>query len=38
MILKCIKHWIIMQIEHNKRLNQLKINYASINILEKINT
>ncbi len=26
MILKCIKHWIIMQIKYNKRLNQLEIN------------
>ncbi len=38
MILKCIKHWIIMQIKHNKRLNQLKINRMSINTLKKINT
>ena len=27
-----------MQIEHNKRLNQLKINHASIDILKEINT
>jgi len=26
-----------MQIEHNKRLNQLEINRASINTLEEIN-
>ncbi len=38
MILKCIEHWIFMQIKHNKRLNQLEINHMSINTLEKINT
>ncbi len=37
MIFECIEHWIFMQIKHNKRLNQLEINQASINILEKIN-
>ncbi len=37
MILKCIEHWIFMQIEHNKRLNQLEINRASINTLKEIN-
>jgi len=26
-----------MQIEHNKRLNQLKINYTSIDTLKEIN-
>ncbi len=38
MILKCIEHWIFMQIKHNKRLNQLEINCASINTLKEINT
>ena len=38
MTLKCNEYWIILQIEHIKRLKQLKINRASMNTLEKINT
>jgi len=38
MTLKCNEHWIVLQIEHIKRLKQLKINHASMNTLEEINT
>jgi len=38
MTLKCNEHWIVLQIEHIKRLKQLKINHASMNTLEKTNT
>ncbi len=37
MILKLNKQWIIVQVEHDKRLNQLKIKQMIINTLEKIN-
>ncbi len=37
MILKCNKHWIILQIEHTQRLKQLEINHAIMNTLEEIN-
>ncbi len=38
MILKCNKHWIILQVEHVKRLKQLEINHTSMNTLKEINT
>jgi hypothetical protein len=38
MTLKCNEHWIILQIEHIKRLKQLEINHTSMNTLEEINT
>ena len=38
MTLKCNEHWIVLQIEHIKRLKQLEINRASMNILKEINT
>ncbi len=37
MSLKLNKQWIIIQIEHDKRLNQLEIKQMIINTLEEIN-
>ncbi len=37
MTLKLNEQWIIVQVEHDKRLNQLKIKQMIINILEEIN-
>ncbi len=37
MTLKLNEQWIVVQVEHDKRLNQLKIKQMIINILEKIN-
>ncbi len=37
MTLKLNEQWIIVQVEHDKRLNQLKIKQMIINTLEEIN-
>ncbi len=37
MTLKLNKQWIIVQVEHDKRLNQLEIKQMIINTLEEIN-
>ncbi len=37
MILKLNEQWIVVQVEHDKRLNQLKIKQIIINTLKEIN-
>ncbi len=37
MTLKCNKHWIVLQVEHTRRLKQLEINCMTMNTLEEIN-
>ncbi len=37
MTLKLIEQWIVVQVEHDKRLNQLKIKQMIINTLKEIN-
>ncbi len=37
MTLKLNEQWIVIQVKHDKRLNQLKIKQMIINTLEEIN-
>ncbi len=37
MTLKLNEQWIVVQVEHDKRLNQLEIKQIIIDILEEIN-